>query len=505
MKLLRAAQIALLDAAAEAAGIPPEALMRRAGQVVADAAVRLQPTARHVVVLAGHGNNGGDGYVAAALLRERGLMVQVLSWGEIPRSHAARAAYERWLSHTAPIPAGSAAATIALGQADLIIDALYGVGVRPPLPAALGELFARVRDSGAPILAIDVPSGLHADHASTEGPVLTATWTLQLAAVKLASLLPPARDRYGAWSFDDLGLDAALIERFTSAEAFGRSRAAATLPRRRSDSHKYRAGALVVWGGSARTPGAAELAARAALRAGAGYVTLASDHLHPARWPELICCSAREALSAPGPVLLVGPGLVIDGELLAASLANAPQPVQILDGGALQATAVLAAPGSTVRILTPHAGEAARLLGSSADEVARDPLAAASALAAMSGSVVALKGPTTVVVAPGQRPLLIPGSPAALAVAGSGDVLAGVIAALVAADASDRRPPHQPHAIHELVAAAVVLHAESARIALERFAYEEHPPSGGLIPSDLIEALPRARARLEQRHRHTFE
>jgi ADP-dependent NAD(P)H-hydrate dehydratase / NAD(P)H-hydrate epimerase len=500
MRLLRAAQIEALDAAAAAAGTPPEVLMGRAGRAVADAVGRLQPKAQRIVVLAGSGNNGGDGYVAAALLHERGLGVTVLCTGDEPRRPAARSAFERWRTLSPPLAAESPEADVALAHADLVIDALFGVGIRPPLPDTLLALFKRVRESGAPVLAVDVPSGLHADHAESLGPVLTATWTLQLAAAKPASLLPPARERYGAWSVDDLGLDPALLERFASAEAFGRTRAAHALPRRRSDSHKYRAGALVVWGGSARFAGAAELAARAALRAGAGYVTLASDHPHPARWPELVWCPTSDLHTAPGQVLLVGPGLEMGAERLARHLGTLPQPYLVLDGGALHPHVALREPKRGVtRVLTPHAGEAGRLLGMGPSEVARDPLAAASTLAKASGSVVVLKGPATVIAAPGRRPLLVPGGPAALAVAGSGDVLAGIIAALLAADAGDRRPPHTPRATLDLVAAAVVMHAESARIALERFSHEGSPPSGGLIPQDLIDALPRARAELELR------
>jgi hydroxyethylthiazole kinase-like uncharacterized protein yjeF len=409
------------------------------------------------------------------------------------------------LARNPTIPAQLAEADALLAQADLVIDALCGVGVRPPLASEHANLFARVRDSGAPVLAVDIPSGLHADRAEAEGPVLTATWTLQLAAPKPASLLAPARERYGAWSVDDLGIADDLIERFCSAEAFGRTRAAHALPRRRSDSHKYRAGALVGWGGSPRYPGAAELAARAALRAGAGYVTLASDYPHPSSWPELVRCPGAEALTHPAPVLLAGPGLESDPQRLAEQLSGAPQPVLVLDGGALQPQVASAPSRGRLRILTPHAGEAARLLASSAGEVVLDPLAAAVALADATGSVVALKGPATVIAAPGARPLMVRGGPPALAVAGSGDVLAGVIAALVAADLADPRPPYAPHPTLDLVAAGVVLHAESARIALARHAFEGVTPSGGLTPSDLIAALPTARALLEQRRNHALK
>jgi ADP-dependent NAD(P)H-hydrate dehydratase / NAD(P)H-hydrate epimerase len=515
MKLLRARDVAALDAAAEAAGLGPDLLMGRAGRAVADTALRLQPQATQVVVLTGPGNNGGDGYVAAAELIRRGLTVGLLEMTTEPRTPTARHAREALLELAPAVPCAAALvpddeeAAALLDGADLVIDALLGAGRGRPAGPELSALFGRVRASGVPILAVDVPSGLDADRATIDGDVLTATWTLQLSAAKPASLLPPARDRYGAWWVDDLGLPEELVARHAVADAIGRTRAGRVLPRRRSDAHKYRAGAVLVVGGSPRYAGAAELAARAALRAGAGYVTLAARPRHPASWPELVAldwdgAEATALAQAKADVAVVGPGLEADDQALRDVLnAWGARPL-VLDGGALRREAWPPAAADAVRVLTPHAAEAGALLGRAAVEVAADPLAAAAELASATGAWVVLKGPATAVADPTGRLRLVAGGPAALAVAGTGDVLAGVIGALWAARLADQRAGSRAGGdLLELLAAAVVLHAEAARIALSRLADGDAVPTGGLIASDVVAALPAARGRIEADHQRS--
>jgi len=521
MNLLRARDVTALDAAAEAAGLGPDLLMGRAGRAVAATALRLQPQATRVVVLTGPGNNGGDGYVAAAELVRRGLTVGLLEMTAEPRAETARHARAALLELAPEVPRPAALApddaeaAALLEGADLVIDALLGAGRSRPVGPELSELFERVRASGVPILAVDVPSGLDADRATVDGDVLTATWTLQLSAAKPASMLPPARDRYGAWWVDDLGLPADLVARHAVADAIGRTRAGRALPRRRSDAHKYRAGAVLVVGGSPRYAGAAELAARAALRAGAGYVTLAARQRHPQSWPELVALDGDPGdggvlARAKADVAVVGPGLEADAGVLRAVLGAWGARPLVLDGGALQPEAWPSAPADAIRVLTPHAAEAGALLNRPAHEVARDPLAAAADLAHATGAWVVLKGPATVVAEPGGRMRLVAGGPAALAVAGTGDVLAGAIGALWAAQLADPRaqatvsdPSRAAGDLLELLAAAVVLHAEAARIALARLADGDAVPSGGLIASDVVAALPAARGRLEADHQRS--
>jgi ADP-dependent NAD(P)H-hydrate dehydratase / NAD(P)H-hydrate epimerase len=518
MKLLRARDVAALDAAAEAAGVSAALLMERAGRAVAATALRLQPRVRRVVVLAGPGNNGGDGYVAAAEFCRRGLDVSVLEMTDAPRSEIARAARAAMLTETPAVRCVAALdrhdplATALLDAADLVVDALLGAGRARPVGDDLADLFERVRATGAPVLAVDVPSGLDADRASVDGETLTATWTLQLSAVKPASLLPPARDRYGAWWIDDLGLTPSLIADHAIADVVGRTRAGRALPRRRSDAHKYRAGTVLVAGGSARYAGAAELAARAALRAGAGYVTLATASRHPNSWPELVAigwdgADAAALADAPADVTVIGPGLEVDDATLTRLLAALAERALVLDGGALLPAAIAAtgARAAAPWVWTPHAGEAGRLLGRSAAEVAGDPLAAAVELAALVQGWVVLKGPATVLAGPDGACRLVPGGPRALAVAGTGDVLAGTIAAVWAADraghadrpgSADARGADADRDPIDLLAAAVMLHAEAARVALTQLS-PNGPPSGGLIAGDVIAALPAARATLE--------
>ncbi len=504
-----------LDAAAEAAGLGPDLLMGRAGRAVADTAQRLQPQATRIVVLTGPGNNGGDGYVAAAELIRRGLTVGMLEMTTEPRNPTARHARAALLELAPAVPCAAALApddeeaAELLEGADLVIDALLGAGRGRPAGPELSDLFERVRASGVPILAVDVPSGLDADRATIDGDVLTATWTLQLSAAKPASLLPPARDRYGAWWVDDLGLPEELVARHAVADAIGRTRAGRVLPRRRSDAHKYRAGAVLVVGGSPRYAGAAELAARAALRAGAGYVMLAARPRHPGSWPELVAIdwdgTETTALAqAKADVAVVGPGLEVDAQTLRSVLNAWGSRPLVLDGGALRPEAWPPTAAGAVRVLTPHAAEAGTLLNRPADEVAADPLAAAAELASATQAWVVLKGPATAVADPAGRLRLVAGGPAALAVAGTGDVLAGAIGALWAARLADpRAAPRSGGDLLELLAAAVVLHGEAARIALGRLADGDAVPTGGLVASDVVAALPAARGRLEADHQRS--
>lgn len=516
MKLLRARDVAALDAAAEAAGIGAVVLMERAGLAVAATALRLQPQARRVAVLVGPGNNGGDGYVAATELARRDLEVAGLEMSGAPRSAAAQRARATLRAEAPAVPCVPALApddpdaAAWLDGADLIIDALLGAGRTRPVGADLAALFERVRAAGVPVLAVDVPSGLDADRADVDGDTLTATWTLQLSAAKPASLLPSARDRYGAWWIDDLGLDPALVAAHAVADVIGRTRAGRTLPRRRSDAHKYRAGSVLVAGGSTRYPGAAELAARAALRAGAGYVMLATPSRLPGSWPEFVQVGWAEGGARPADeradVTVVGPGLEADDDALFALLAPLGGRPLVLDGGALRPGAIGALAGAVGRgpwVLTPHAAEAGRLLDRPSGAVAGDPLGAALELAARFRAWVVLKGPATVVAGPEGGCRLVPGGPAALAVAGTGDVLAGAIAAVWAAHRAGRSHRNvataegAPDELIDWLATAVMLHAEAARIALARLAPDGAPPSGGLIAGDVVEALPAARAALE--------
>ncbi len=508
MLVLRAQDVAALDAAAAHAGHPPDALMARAGRAVADLVVRAVPHARRVAVLVGPGNNGGDGYVAAAELARRGRDVVVCELVERPGSDVARdarnaldalpaGALERLTRRRGPPDAAS------LEGVDVVVDALLGAGRSRPVRGELLDWFAAVRASGRPIVAVDVPSGLDADRAVADGPVLAATWTLQLSAAKPASFLEPARTLYGAWSLDDLGLPHALVAEHACARAWDAAAAGAVLPRRVPDVHKFRAGTVLVVAGSPRYPGAAALAARGALRAGAGYVACTGAvedaeivHLEWDATPAGGRALRTGDVAGRAQALLIGPGLDVDDATLAALLEGSPVPT-VLDGGALRSALApqLRAHGRV--LLTPHAGEAGRWLDRPAASVAADPLGAAAELADRSGAVVVLKGAGTVVAAPDGTLHVVPGGPAALATAGAGDVLAGVLAALCAAAEADAPGMLDGRRVAELAAAGALMHAEAARQALARLARAGAPPSTGMTAGDVACALPSARAVLE--------
>ncbi|MFN2321780.1 MAG: NAD(P)H-hydrate dehydratase [Trueperaceae bacterium] len=512
MLVLRAQDVAALDAAAAHAGHPPDALMARAGRGVAGLVVRAVPNARRVAVLVGPGNNGGDGYVAAAELARRGRHVVVCELREHPTTDVARAARDALDA----LPAGARARlTRRLGPpdpalldgVDVVVDALLGAGRSRPVEGALLEWFDVVRASGRPVVAVDVPSGLDADRAVADGPVLAANWTLQLSAVKPASLLEPARTLYGAWSLDALGLPHALVAEHAGARAWDAAASGAALPRRAPDAHKYRAGAVLVVAGSPRYPGAAALAARGALRAGAGYVACTGGvedaeivHLAWDATPAGGRALRAGDVGRRAQALLIGPGLEVDDATLAALLDGPPAPT-VLDGGALRSTLAPRLRAHGRALLTPHAGEAARWLDRPAAAVAADPLGAAAELADRTGAVVVLKGPGTVVAAPDGTLHVVPGGPPALATAGAGDVLAGVLAALCAAAEAaaeaDGTVTLDVRRTADLAAAGALLHAEAARQALTRLARQGAAPSTGMTAGDVARALPAARAVLE--------
>ncbi len=420
--------------AAEAAHGDPAALMERAGEGIAQAARRLAVGAE-VLVLCGPGNNGGDGYVSARLLAEAGLPVRVAAAAP-PTADPARAAHRRW---TGPVePLADAA------PAPIVIDALFGTGLSRALAqadaAALGRLVGAARLS----IAVDLPSGIRADDGVALSPVPAFDLTLALGAVKPAHLFPPAAASCGAVRLLDLGLslpqDTAVL-----------SRPALAAPG--AEDHKYSRGMVAIVAG--RMPGAAALAATAAGGAGAGYVLLlgsSSDRLPHAivrrRWSDDALADARIG------AVLIGPGLGRDDaacDKLAAAIA-APHPL-VIDGDALHLAAIDAiAARAAPTILTPHDGEFAALFGKPDGGSRIDHALAA---ARRSGAIVVLKGAATVIAHPDGRARVAPIASPWLSTAGTGDVLAGTIAARLAG-------PTDPF---QAAAAGVWLHAEAARIA----------------------------------------
>lgn len=419
-------EAARLDAAATD---PVETLMERAGLGVALAAVRLGAGyGTRVLALAGPGNNGGDAYVAARYLRRRGVAVEVrgLGYPKGENSPARRAAAAAVAAGVPVRPLGDPE------PCDLVIDGLFGAGFRGELSGAAAAWTALP----VPVLAVDLPSGLDGSDGSVRGPAFTARHTVTFHALKVGHVFGEGPDRCGRVEVVDIGLPDAEPELRLCEEAD------APAPARARTAHKWSAGTVLVVGGSAGISGAAALAGRAAVNFGAGYVRVACPGaLQPvlaAADPSLTtvgigkgrsftAASAEEVLAAGErfDVMALGPGLGAGRQAFVAALLQGWERPLVLDADAIAAAgeAGLAARRHPT-VLTPHAGEFRRLTGG---EPGYRP---ASALAERTGAVVLLKGNPTV-VAGRERWVIAAGGPE-LATLGTGDVLTGMLAALIA-------------------------------------------------------------------------
>jgi hydroxyethylthiazole kinase-like uncharacterized protein yjeF len=448
-QLLTGAEMTQADALAIAGGVPGMTLMEAAGRAVAEAAAALVPEGP-VLVVAGPGNNGGDGFVAARRLAAAGREVAVMLFGGEARLKGdAAIARERW-----PGPVVPAAAP--LPAAAVVIDAMFGAGLDRPVEGAAAALVAAINAGPGPVVAVDVPSGLDADTGRPLGVAVRAAATVTFFRKKPGHLLYPGRGLCGRLTLADIGIPAAVLDeiaptRFENAPGLWRQ----ALRPPASEDHKYRRGhAVVVSGPMART-GAARLAAGAALRAGAGLVTLASPgnalavnaaHLTAVMLARVDGAEALAAMLAEPRLTAaaLGPGLGTGPDqkaLVAAALAA--RPALVLDADALTVW------------LYPDLGDAPK------PERAR-------AAAARTGAVVVLKGPDTVIAGPDGRLAINANAPPWLATAGSGDVLTGIAAGLLA----------QGLPGFEAAAAAVWLHGEAGRHA-----------GPGLTAEDLAPAL----------------
>jgi NAD(P)H-hydrate epimerase len=435
-----AASVRAMDRRAiKSGGIPGYTLMQRAGDAAFGALRRHWPNARIVAVLCGAGNNAGDGYVVARLARAAGLDVRAIAVSDPSalRGDAARA-YGDFAAD------GGNAETCRAGlldDADVIVDALLGTGTDRPVTGEFRAAIEQVNRQDRPVLSLDVPSGLDADTGERRGLAVRATRTLAFAALKSGYYLGEAPNHVGALEL--AGLD--IPDEFRRAESPVMRRidggvAARALPPRLRSAHKGDHGRVVIIGGH-EMPGAARLAGEAALRTGAGLVTVATagESAAPilAGRPELIVrtpatgreledlCRSGVAAIGPGLGLLAGREDMIDSVLNAAGL-------RVVDADAL--TRLAARPRkSDDWILTPHPGEAARLLGTRAGDVQRDRAGAVREIVERFGGTCVLKGANTLVFGRTPVPWVCDRGNPGMATAGSGDVLTGVIAALLAA------------------------------------------------------------------------
>ncbi len=484
--------------AIEQQGVSGLDLMERAGAGVTRAIEQLAPDGP-VAVLCGKGNNGGDGLVVARLLRHAGREVTVVCVAPVLEFKGDAAENLNRLPGRGPVSLEQGAEAIA--TASLIVDALLGTGFAGQPHGAVADAIEAIDAAHGAVVAVDVPSGVDASTGVVSGHAVRAAVTVTFHACKPGLWIAPGKAYAGEVQRVEIGIPrgAPLHARIGLTRASVRG----LLPRRASNSTKFASGQVVVAGGSRGLIGAPRMAAHAAMRAGAGYVIAClprslQDVLAAAATPELMTrglseqdgslapagvASVLESLR-PGGALALGPGLGRnDGAVaFARELARSAQTPLVLDADGLNAHAGRLGDlrsREQPTVLTPHAGELGRLLELASEEIERERLRYVRAAAEQSGAVVVLKGDDTLIADPVGRVAVSRGGSPALATAGTGDVLTGVVAALLA----------QGLDAFAAASAGVWLHAQAGREAARRQGAPE-----GVIASDVIQALPAARA-----------
>lgn len=457
------------------------ALMARAGQAAWRCVLKHWPRVQRIVVACGPGNNGGDGYVLARHAHASGRDVQVLRL-QPPSTPLAQRACDEYVAAGGRI----AESPCVLENAGLIVDALVGIGLSRAPDAAMAALIEAINAHAAPVLALDVPSGIDARIGSAPGVAIVADRTLQFIARHRGLRTGAAMDHAGELELATLDLPDALYEGIAAAAlAYRPDALPGYFPLRPRDSHKGRNGHVLCIGGDHGSGGAILLAADAALHCGAGLASVATRAAHVpallARRPEAMAHGVEEgagiaALLARADVLAIGPGLG-QGEWgrWLFDAARASDRPRVLDADALNLLAQSPRPLAAHDVITPHPGEAACLLGITAAEVQRDRFAAASALCERYAAQVVLKGAGSVVASPGGALAVICAGNPGMAVGGMGDLLTGSIAALLA----------QGFAPRDAAIAGALLHAAAGDAA----ARDEG--ERGLLPSGLLPWLRR--------------
>ena len=487
-ELLTTAEMAEADRLTIAGGTPGIELMENAGRAVADAV----PQGRRVVVVAGPGNNGGDGFVAARHLAARGYSVRINFVGDRARLKGdAALAAERWSG------AVEQASPAALADCDIVVDALFGAGLDRAVEGLPRAMIEAMNAAAARVIAVDLPSGVNGTTGAVMGVAVNASHTVTFFRRKTGHLLLPGRLHCGGLGVADIGIPASVLDRIKPVTYANRPQLwGGSFPRPAPQGHKYSRGHAVVVSGGLSTTGAARLAARGALRAGAGLVTIASPRealsvnaasnlavmVRPVdgagELAEFVADKRRNAV-------VLGPGGGVGRAMrdqVQAALASAA--ALVLDADALTSfaddpaalIAGISRRADSAVVLTPHNGEFYRLFKSiQENHNLNSKLENARMAAQVTKAVVLFKGPDTVVAAPDGRASIADNAPATLATAGSGDVLSGMIAGLLA----------QGMPAFEAASAAVWLHGEAA----SEFGH-------GLISEDLPETLPAIYRRL---------
>jgi len=517
LKILDSKQMRNIDArATHEFGIPGILLMENAGSAAADAIEQAYDDLERmrIVVLCGKGNNGGDGFVVARHLFNRGHQIAVVLLANHQEVEGDAQVNLRILTRLgveithAPDAAAWAAARAEVARCDLLVDAILGTGLQGPVRGFLSGVIAEIADLDLEVVSLDIPSGLSADTCHVPGEAIQANHTLAMGLPKIPHLLPPAELFCGELSILDISLPQAAIDaEHVALDLIEAEEIHRLLPARSRTGHKGDFGHVLVVAGSRGMPGAAALAALGALRAGAGLVTVATGrgaqplvHAHCAEamvepLPETEGGTlARKGLAvllklaAGKDVVVIGPGLggATDvTEVVRRAVEKIESPV-VIDADGLNALAghpdQFRGSSTRPRILTPHPGEMARLLGKRIDDVQRDRLGAARAFARKHQVYLVLKGYRTLVAAPGGELFVNPTGNPGMATAGTGDILSGMIAALVA---TAREPL-------DGILTAVYLHGLAGDLAAT------HRGEMGMIASDLLEHLPEATERLRR-------
>ena len=492
-EILTPGEMAEADRRTIEGGTPGIVLMEKAGRAVADTILARHQAGTPVAVVCGPGNNGGDGFVCARLLFERGCNVHVMLLGERDAIKGdAALALQRWTGEITPID------KVALMKTGAIVDALFGAGLSRPLAGDAAEAVTAInaaRNAGARVLAVDLPSGIDGTTGAMQGTAVRADETITFCRKKPGHLLLPGRVFVGEVHVADIGIQDATVtacgsQMFENVPALWR----ALFPQPKLDGHKYSRGHAVVVSGPMFMTGAARLAARAVLRVGAGLVTVAAARdAIPVLAASLTAVMVRQAAGAKGltqlledkrmNAVLLGPGqgvgpaarnmvmaaakagrsLVLDADVITSFARQAPALAKVLKP-------------AHEGVLTPHEGEFSRLFSGQKEIIEKPSKIERTRTAAKAmQQVVLLKGADTVVAAPDGRAAIAANAPADLATAGAGDVLAGFVTGLLA----------QGMPAFEAACAAVWLHGECGQLA-----------GRGLISEDLPEALPHVLRRL---------
>lgn len=465
--------------AADSCGIALYELMQRAGQAVYEKIRQLWPEAQHWLILCGHGNNGGDGYVVARLAQAAGYQVTLLACeGSSDLPEEAEIARNSWLEAGGEIHSVDAPWP---DRVDVIVDALLGTGLNRPPAAPYAALIEQANLHPAPVFAVDMPSGLVAANGTAPGAVIKAAHTLSVIALKPGQLTGKARDYIGQLHFSALGLEGWLAGQTAPMARFDAGYLVHWLQPRRPTSHKGDHGRLLVVGGDEGTAGAIRMTSEAALRTGSGLVRVLThkQNIGPilAARPELMVDELSDQRLAEGlawaDVIAIGPGLGQRdwGQKALKSVENSEKPM-LWDADALNLLAISAQKRQN-RIITPHPGEAARLLGIKTSEIENDRLHAAASLAKRYGGVVVLKGAGTIIASESGQIAFADVGNAGMASGGMGDVLSGIIASLMG----------QKLALFEAACAGCVVHGAAAD------AVAQQRGTRGMLATDLFEQL----------------